>query len=178
MFRREPETRDFFIALMVTGLLVAGFFAYSHHVAVEPHRPGATESSVNAQRRSTAKTDPVPIIATVYECNGDDGHVLSDKPCGDGARTREVAQPNLMPAPQNIGSHRVPAKRDPSRVTPRPGSLESVRRADEICASIDTAIDQINARMRHKYTNSEGEYLRQRLRELSDQRWNAKCIHG
>jgi len=87
---RNPESRDFAIGLAVTCLIVAGFFAYSNWYA-----PSQQTSRANEQPRSTAKSRPV--IATVYECKGDNGRVLSDRPCGEDARVREVEQPNLMP---------------------------------------------------------------------------------
>jgi hypothetical protein len=43
------------------------------------------------------------------------------------------------------------------------------------CESIDARINDINARMHQGYTSLEGEYFRQRLRELSEQRWVANC---
>ena len=97
MARRNPESRDFAIGLVVTCLIVAGFFAYSHWYA-----PSNQPAAAKKQRRSTA--DKLPVIATVYECNGADGRVLSDKPCGDDARVREVVQPNLMPGSANSES--------------------------------------------------------------------------
>ncbi len=50
-------------------------------------------------------------------------------------------------------------------------ATETERKACE--APIDLEIDSVNARMRGGYSNSEGEYLRERLRRLKDQR--AKC---
>ena len=90
MSRRNPESRDFAIGLAVTCLIVAGFFAYTHWYA-------PSSSPANAKEKFRSKVDGLPVIATVYECNGDNGRVLSDKPCGDDARVREVVQPNLMP---------------------------------------------------------------------------------
>ena len=90
MSRRNPESRDFAIGLAVTCLIVGGFFAYTHWYA-----PSNPPSKAKVQHRATRNSPPV--IATVYECNGDNGRVLSDKPCGDDARVREVVQPNLMP---------------------------------------------------------------------------------
>jgi hypothetical protein len=43
------------------------------------------------------------------------------------------------------------------------------------CPRIDAEVEKINARMRAKYSNQEGEYFRHRLHELSGQRWDAGC---
>lgn len=99
MSRRNPESRDFAIGLTVTCLIVAGFFAYAHWYA-----PSSQPSTAKKQHGSTRNSPPV--IATVYECNGDNGRVLSDKPCGDDARVREVVQPNLMPGSASTESGR------------------------------------------------------------------------
>jgi hypothetical protein len=107
MSRRNPESRDFAIGLTVTCLIVGGFFAYSHWFAAR-----SQPSNTNEQRGSTRKS--IPVIATVYECNGDNGRVLSDKPCGDDARIREVVQPNLMPGSATTESGR-PAGREASK---------------------------------------------------------------
>ena len=90
MSRRNPESREFALGLAVTCLIVAGFSAYTHWNA-----PSNSPADAKKQRHSNA--DDLPVIATVYECNGANGRVLSDRPCGDDARVREVVQPNLMP---------------------------------------------------------------------------------
>jgi hypothetical protein len=169
MARRNPESRDFAIGLTVTCLIVTAFFAYSNWYA-----PASQTTRVDEHRRSTANSPAV--IATVYECNGEDGRVLSDKPCGDDARVREVMQPNLMPGSANTQSAR-PSAGDPAKRarTPHASIESSANRSDKVCASIDAEIDRINARMRHKYSSDQAEVFRRRLRELSDQRWYAKC---
>src|SRR5262245_57094910 len=37
-----------------------------------------------------------PVIATVYECSGPEGRILTDKPCADGAKVSQVREPNRM----------------------------------------------------------------------------------
>jgi hypothetical protein len=41
------------------------------------------------------------------------------------------------------------------------------------CAAIEAEIDSINARMRRGYR--DGEPFRERLRELSEARWDLRC---
>ncbi len=90
MSRQNPESRDFAMGLAVTCLIVGGFFAYTHWYAPD-NQPS------KAKQQHGPKHKSLPVIATVYECNGENGRVLSDKPCGDDAKVREVVQPNLMP---------------------------------------------------------------------------------
>jgi hypothetical protein len=186
VFRRKLESRDFAFALSLTFLAVAGLVAYDHWIAPHSsaavqHQPGpdgVAESSLRASSRvrSVAKEDSLPVIARVYECNGAGGHVLSDRPCSKDAQVREVIAPNRMPAVSATDNSRA-AVRTGSRVASvQKSSAEPIApQNDQLCASIEAAIDKINARMRHKYTSFEGENFRQRLRELEDQRWEAKC---
>ena len=102
MSTRNPESRDFALGLLVTCLIVGGFFAYSRYA------PG--DQPANAKKQHGSARNSLPVIATVYECNGDNGRVLSDKPCGDDARVREVVQPNLMPGSASTESGRAPAR--------------------------------------------------------------------
>lgn len=43
------------------------------------------------------------------------------------------------------------------------------------CAYIDQQIDQLNARMRQKYTSRQGEYMRDQLRGLKERRYDLRC---
>ena len=43
-------------------------------------------------------------------------------------------------------------------------------------SSICPSIEAQNARMRQAYTSQEGEHFRRRLRRLSDERHDARCI--
>ena len=99
MSTRNPESRDFAIGLAITCLIVAGLFAYSHWSS--PDNPPS-----NANKKQGSTRNSAPVIATVYECNGANGRVLSDKPCGDDAKVREVVQPNLMPGSASTESER------------------------------------------------------------------------
>lgn len=65
---------------------------------------------------------------------------------------------------------------------PRSIQVQKQRAADQrpggnlsICARIEEEKDRINARMRRPYRSWEGERLRERLRQLSAQRWDAGC---
>ncbi len=88
MYGRNPESRDFVYGLVIVCLMVAGFLAYTHWA--EPRREPRTARP--ARESST-------VIATVYECRGENGRVLSDQPCGEDAKVIKVEEPNRMPAP-------------------------------------------------------------------------------
>jgi len=44
-----------------------------------------------------------------------------------------------------------------------------------ICEVLDAEVKAINERMRHRYTNPEGEYYRDRLHKISDRKYDLHC---
>jgi hypothetical protein len=122
-------------------------------------------------------SEPLPgrnSIARVFECERDGQRVYSDQRCGSDAAVREIDAPNRMDAQDTSGLY------DPVVEPPRShtgSSSESASSAAiKLCESIDQQIDLINARMRQGYGSWQGERFRNRLRELSRQRYEAKCI--
>ncbi len=192
MLGRDPESRDFMIAFTATCLVAGGFVAYAHWIAPDRAKPGAQGTQVDvrvavrdatpsAAREShedsiNSHANPPQVIATVYECNDDNGRVLSDQPCGDDAQVRHIEMPNLMRAQPNSNSSRPATPSGSTRTRAARAPIEQgTSRNEARCESIDARINDINARMRQGYTSLEGEYFRQRLRELSDLRWVANC---
>jgi hypothetical protein len=175
MARKSSDSRNFGLALGITALVIGGFVVYARWYSPDSAPAAATTDRLpeRVAEISPPSTMPsssgLPVIATVYECNGTAGRVLTDKPCADDAQVREVLAPNSMPAVPGTRSVPTPARRAPNR-EPLNGSGNRV-----VCSQIDSAIDRINDRMREKYSAHEGERLRVRLRELSEQRWDAKC---
>jgi hypothetical protein len=45
-----------------------------------------------------------------------------------------------------------------------------------LCQTLKAEVRAINERMRHRYTPSDGEYLRARLREISDLQYERTCL--
>ena len=179
MFGRNPESRDFLIAFMATCLIASGLVAYAHWITPDRSKPGAhgtrDDARENHEEATTSHGSSPQVIATVYECNDDNGRVLSDQPCGDGAQVRHIEMPNLMRAQPDSNTRSITPSRSTRTRAARAPIEQGTSRNEACCESIDVHIDHINARMRQGYTSREGEYLRQRLRELSDQRWEANC---
>jgi hypothetical protein len=44
-----------------------------------------------------------------------------------------------------------------------------------ICGGLDAEVKAINERTRHRYTNPEGEYYRDRLHKISDRKYELHC---
>jgi hypothetical protein len=82
--------------------------------------------------------------------------------------------PNGMLAQPEYESRRSPSRPASRRQPATPNGLEAaVPSTQSQCAAIEAEIDRINARMRRGYR--DGEYFRERLRELSAARWDARC---
>jgi hypothetical protein len=180
MFGRHPESRDFMIAFMATCLVAGGFVAYAYWIAPDRAKPGAQGTQVdvreNHEDSTNSHANPPQVIATFYECNDDNGRVLSDQPCGDDAQVRHIEMPNLMRTQPNSNSARPATPSGSTRTRAARAPIEQdMSRYEARCESIDARINDINARMHQGYTSLEGEYFRQRLRELSEQRWVANC---
>lgn len=135
----------------------------------QPQRSTFVEPPVlqpSTQRRAA----PQP-LATVYECRPGGQRILSSTPCGPHAQPLAIQQPNRMDAQD---TSRLYEPSSPSRTAPpssRPMMTE--RGTATRCAVIEREIDRINALMRQGYRNAEG--YRQRLRQLSDERWDLEC---
>lgn len=192
MFSDETERRDWIFGIVVTLVIVGGLF-WIRSQPIEEKR-GAQESAsaaVAPPAQEILEREPSDLdnfhtnevtrrhsprtIARVFECERDGQRILSDQPCGEDTSVREIAAPNRMrpqdtsslydPPPRSIQMQKFRASRQPRR------SQDNAA----LCARIDRERDQINARMRHRYTNWEGEYYREQMRKLSARRWEAGC---
>jgi hypothetical protein len=183
MFTEDRDKWDVLVGALVVAIVIVGVFTIGSQrpprvlpgpVATTPlAAPAAATPRVDMGHASVKRVSD-PSIAVAYECTRDGQRILSDRPCGADASIRRIAEPNRMDAqdtralysPVYVGSQR-------SRGTSSTGEASST---SGVCDSIEAQIDSINARMRHAYRNREGEQLRERLRELSRQRYEAKCI--
>jgi len=117
----------------------------------------------------------------VYECVVNGQRVVSDVPCAADAQARtlvidqpdpyEVArrQQEQWQARQSAGGY--PAERSPAtRSMPQAAPSNEAQ-----CAAVARAIDNLNARMRQRYTSAEGEWLREQWRDLKRRRYDLKC---
>lgn len=177
----KSDSRSFAAGLIAASLLAVGFVAYARWSApvalpTQVELPILRVSSDASRRAQDSRTaDRSSIIATVYECEKADQRVFSDRPCSEDARLREVSAPNGMRADRIAPPRPVTDRSLPDQTIPRAGSAEPVTSKNFICRSIDEQVDRINARMRQPYTAAEGEWYRERLRRLQDERWDAKC---
>jgi hypothetical protein len=182
----KSESRDFAFALITTTVLALGLVAYARWSTPAAEAPGDVSSQGQLPHLGAARSSRDPprpgksaVIATVFECETADHQVFSDRPCSENAQLREVNAPNGM-RPTRIAASRATMSRSVAeRPIPASDNAEpSARSKHSLCKSIDDQIDRINARMRQSYSASEGEWFRENLRRLDDERWDAKCrIH-
>jgi hypothetical protein len=182
MFTEEPNTWDRVFVVLLVIAVFGGLAALRMYAAT---RDVSTQLAESAQPPSNdLETKPVPRvqfapsrvvrddgIARVYECDRDGQRILSDQPCGSHAQVRIVTAPNRMDAQDTSGLYEQdsPPRRRTTSSRPTATNAALVSR----CAAIEREIDVINARMRQGYTKAEG--ARERLRELSEERWNIEC---
>lgn len=182
----ESESSDWIFGAIVTVLIVA-CFAWIYRLSNAPaqavgsavpaqsvaQRPGSTSPS-SPRIASTPAAPKGNSIAEVYECEEDGQRILSDQLCGSSANVVKIMAPNRMDAQDTSGLYRG-SYTSKSRSVSRPHRA-NYENESHICQSIEARIDAINARMRQAYTSQEGEQLRRRLRQLSDERHDTRCI--
>lgn len=182
MFQKDRDHIDILIGIVVVAAVIAMLMAVARGRSGSPRVASSMAVDTNAELQTAAmpvsiqRLQPAEptlqrnIIATVFECEIQGQRVLSDQPCGEDAVIRRVSAPNRMQAQDTSNLY------SPVRQSRSSGAAGEVMRPNAtVCASIEQQIKSIDARMRRKYTNPEGEYFRGRLRVLREQRWDAGC---
>lgn len=182
MFTEDRDRWDVLVGVLVVAIVVVGVFTIGsqqpQQARTEPAATTAPTAPAGAKPRvdmgpASVKRVSDPSIAVAYECTRDGQRILSDRPCGADASIRRIAEPNRMDAQDTRALY------SPVYVSQRRSGTWSAGQTastSPACDSIEAQIDSINARMRHAYTSWQGERFRERLRELSRQRYEAKCI--
>ena len=183
MITEQQETYDWLFGAILSALIFGGFLLIRHYRFAPEVQPSDVVSTsalpAPVAERDRVAQSPMPAAddqqaratTRIFECEIGGARVLSDQPCGTNARVREVRAPNLMDA------HRAP-QNEPPRYQASPSFRNSAsERAEDsgVCGALEAQIDQINARMRQRYTSREGEWLRDRLRSLKNAQHEAEC---
>jgi hypothetical protein len=171
-------SREFGKAVVVIALVAGGLYAYERWHSTEPHsnpEPEPTTSvpvpSVPASADLSAEEDLIarPVIATVYECTGPAGRILSDKPCANDARTLQVRAPNGMD-PTKI---EIPEELQEGASASK--GIEVVIPKLETCEQLNRSEALVNKRMRENPSEEYKKELEQFLREYAVTRKEWKC---
>jgi hypothetical protein len=111
----------------------------------------------------------------VWECAVNGQRTFADAPCGVGSTVRELSPVNRMdPTPAPPPSNYASPNSNYSPAYEPQYSNESTNNAG-ICEGLDAEVKAIDERMRHRYTNPEGEYYRDRLHKISDRKYDLHC---
>ena len=125
-------------------------------------------------RSATKQIDPPQ--KKIWECDNAGQRTFSDSPCGANAVVRQFAPVNSMeataPLPasyqnQSVGGY-------PRNTYDAPGTDATINNYE--CQSLKEAVDAIHERMRHRYSNPEGNFYRGRLHDISDQQYELHCL--
>jgi hypothetical protein len=119
---------------------------------------------------------PTPVPRRVWECAVNGQRTFSDSSCGTTSTIRQLSETNRMdptPVPPAVTYY------NPSSPSYAPNytaqSYDNSANDSSVCESLKEAVNAIHERMRHLYTNPEGNYYRARLREISDRQDELHC---
>ena len=119
---------------------------------------------------------PTPVPRRVWECAVNGQRTFSDSPCGTTSTIRQLSEINRMdptPVPPSVTYYNPPnPSYEPNYTTQ---SYDNSTNDSSVCESLKEAVNAIHERMRHPYTNPEGNYYRARLREISDRQGDLHC---
>jgi hypothetical protein len=190
MFTDQNETKDwlFGIAAVVAVIIVFLFIRQHREVQYEAEQAAAAVATPSREPKTTyvveyrQSSEPMRISPPkpVYRCSIDGQQVFSDHACAADASVVSINESNRAD-PQDTTHLYDAVTSQRSQVTSQRGSFSDSGSADPMafrasqCDSIQSAIDSVNARMRERYSNPEGEYYRDRLRDLKAQQWDLKC---
>ena len=136
-------------------------------------RASPDRSRVNPTVRENAER---PTAKKIWECVNAGEHTFSDRPCSANAVVRQLAPVNRMEATAPL-----PASYQNESVGEYPHNAYYPSSTDETpnnyeCQSLIAAVDAIHERMRHHYSNSEGNFYRGRLHDISDRQYELHCL--
>jgi hypothetical protein len=143
-------------------------------MAARTHRPGTLCIGLLALAFTETAVAGRP---TIYRCGGDPA-VYSDRPCSDAAslHTTDDSRVTVYKAPPVTEQASPPVQKKSAR--PR---LEASRKAagheqrQAKCNKLDQSLRDVRTRMRTGYRVDEGERLKARRRQLTEQRRTEKC---
>lgn len=145
--------------------------------AAKPLELSAMQVQVVAPKENLDFARKEQPIATVFECIINGQRVFSDSPCGTKVKVHEIAQPNLMKAQSTGPTHEIP--QEVLRLQPHQvRQIEAIKPQvsnKSLCRQIEAEIESINARMRQGYTSRQGEWYRERLRQLDNRLHELRC---
>jgi hypothetical protein len=119
---------------------------------------------------------PTPVPRRVWEYTVNGQRTFSDSPCGTTSTIRQLSEINRMdptPVPPSVTYYNPPSPSYAPNYTAQ--SYDNSTNESSVCEGLKEAVNAIHERMRHLYTNPEGNYYRARLRGISDRQFELHC---
>jgi hypothetical protein len=166
------------VVVAAVGLIVASNNKDDSDVRSPKIRPAAVAANPTQSRPALVAPRAMPTVGTprrVWECAVNGQKTFSDAPCGVGSTVRELSPVNRMNStPTSPTRYRSPPKPAYAPSYEPQGSAESTN-SSAVCEALDAEVKAIDERTRHRYTNPEGEYYRDRLHKISARRYDLHC---
>lgn len=170
------------VAIAAVGLMIASTHkddldAHSPRIRVVPEPSAANPTPSQPALVASGAMPTVGTPRRVWECAVNGQKTFSDAPCGVGSTVRELSPVNRMnptPTPPPNTYYANPTDTSYARNYEPQYSNESTNNAGT-CEALDAEVKAINERTRHRYTNPEGEYYRDRLQKISDRKYDLHC---
>ena len=147
-------------------------------------RPRVIEAPASHYQGPPASLTGRESYVGVYECEVNGQRVVSDRPCAPDAQMRtlvidqpdprEVARQRQMTQSAGRTGNSYYASPSGGSSTSRAGSASGASN-EAACDAVDRAIDNLNARMRQRYSAAEGERLRAQWHDLKQRRYELRC---
>lgn len=114
----------------------------------------------------------------IYRCTGEAGTVYSDRPCAEAADIYEIDDSRVTVYTPAAADKQSPAKAAAEATKAKP--VKRTRLPDPAkhrltCAKIVQSLRDVRTKLRTGYGAKEGERLKQRQRQLDQQRRSEKC---
>lgn len=136
-------------------------------------------------RRLSAPTPPPSANAatvSIYDCSNGKQRSYSDRPCAAGGVRRDLEITlNTFTSPpmvQATGAGTTSVQQTNTYEYREFRSEPAVGPGSPICEQLFDAKEQIDARMRHGYSNRQGERFRARRHQITDQIYEFRCLRG
>jgi hypothetical protein len=164
-------------ASAIAAVITTSALTHSHTAMSAASLIIATAKSRAAAPPPTSTARPPLPRDQVWQCVVNGQKTFSDSPCSNGASVRHLSQVNRMDAvvvPVPAASYNLPAP-EYSPAFADPNTVDDANDSN-LCQTLKSEVRAINDRMRHAYSLRDGEYLRARLREISDLQYERTCL--
>lgn len=135
----------------------------------------------SAHAADSYSVDRPPAAQHIFRCQMNGQSIFSDRPCAASGQSAEVVltpvnsyHEDALPSHASHKSSTKASRREPSARQPASIAAEQLR-VKQRCQRIADQLDTIHSKMNSGYTAQQGERLRERQRQLEQQRRTEFC---